>query len=183
MPQLQVKGFKIDPTDCVLREARRLGAVREEAVPWLAEEIARWYRHGNVGQRIRATGHLLEPEELRALGLRGNVKISREVISTLTGKGLKDPMHLFDLTCTAIVRCLLHEAQQLELQKLAQHRIKIIVGVEYRTGPQPPCRYARALAGQRFRLGEQPPQPLPECDADVCGCGYRYLTKPRFEGG
>ena len=166
------------------------GLFKANASKWMPEIILSNIDKGSrvIDLAIRNHGVPLSAEEKRKHRIRGNAKVSKEYLLSLTDEGKKDPIR----AAFIVVQRILHkqslrrmEATISNVGKLNKQNQKaktsnfemeceFICARDDRT-----CKAALALDGKRFAKDEAPDLPLPDCDAEYCRCLFLYHTKKR----
>ncbi len=119
---------------------------------------------------LRKQGDLLDQESLKALGLRANVKLSRQFLATLNDRGCADPIGAACVIGLAIsvALCTLHD--------LANMGAAGINGAKFRASNMAagPCTAAAKLDGQTIPISDAPMLPFDKCPhPHQCGCNYQ----------
>jgi len=156
------------------------GLFRAEASKWISEIIVSNLDKGSkaIDLAIRTDGEPLSLEGKRQHGIRGNAKVSKPYLLSLTAEGKKDP----NRAAITVVRRILHK-RNLQNQKediLKTEKLGIEMEYEFTCARDDrTCKAALALGGNRFAKDEAPDLPLPDCDAEYCRCLFLYHTKKR----
>lgn len=126
---------------------------------------------------LRKQGDLLDKESLKALGLRANVKLSRQFLATLNDRGRADPIGAACVIGLAIsvALCTLGDLANMEaagINRAKFHASNMAAG---------PCGAADKLDGQSITLSGAPMLPFETCPhPGQCGCTYQArLSFPR----
>lgn len=119
---------------------------------------------------LRKQGDLLDKAALKALGLRGNVKLSAQFLATLNESGRTDPLGAASVIgstiSTALCTC----------RDLGNMEVADIEFVEFHASPMAsgPCASAARLDGKRLPLSEAQLLPLNDCThPGACACMYQ----------
>lgn len=126
---------------------------------------------------LRKIGELLSRDELKALGMRANTKLSKQFLATLNDVGISHPMHSAQVIGSAISTAL---CTQRDLKQITKggfrsakfHASKMAAG---------PCELAADFDGSIFIVSDAPILPLKGCtELGQCGCMYG-LSSPLLD--
>ena len=166
------------------------GLFKADASNWIPKIILSNIDKGSkvIDLAIRKHGVPLSVEEKRQHGIRGNAKVSKEYLLSLTDEGKKDPIRAAFIAVQPIlhkwsmrrIKAIVSNTMQLNKQNqkaktsYIEMEIELCCAKDDRT-----CKAALELDGTRFPQGEAPDLPLPDCDSEYCRCLFLYHTKKR----
>lgn len=168
------------------------GLFKADVSNWIPEIILSNIDKGSsskvIDLAIRKHGEPLSTDEKRQHGIRGNAKVSKEYLLSLTDEGEKDPiraafivvqrilhkwsMRRTEVTISNIEK--LNKQTQLAKPSYLEMESELCCARDDRT-----CKAALELDGTRFPMDKTPDLPLPDCDAEYCRCLFLYHTKKR----
>lgn len=159
--------------DAIISQAARLsGLVADtpEAIAFYQSAFAGHPDHFVTYRDLRKVGRLLNVDELKAIGLRANTKLSAAFFDTLNDTGRGDPL---EASCTigitiSTALCTLRSLMQMEAAGIDS---AVFHASETNTGP---CAAASKLDGQTIPLANVPMLPLEMCgQSGACACHYQ----------
>ena len=119
---------------------------------------------------LRKQGDLLHGESLKALGLRANVKLSAQFLSTLNEQGRADPLSAAVVIGRAVSTALCTLRDIAKLEAAGMDSVKLLAS-NMAAGP---CDPAAKLDGQSMPIGDCPILPLRRCShPGQCACLYQ----------
>lgn len=152
------------------------GMFKADCSSWISEIIL-----SNIGKdskaidlAIRKHGEPISTEEKRQHGIRGNAKVSKEYLNSLTDDGKKDPIRSAFIVVNRIL-------QKKSTQRIKANASASIFETELKFSCQRDdltCEAALKMNGKIFPADEAPDLPLSDCDADFCRCVYLNRPKP-----
>lgn len=156
--------------EVVRRVSESRGTIRPEAIGWLASNIHKMHLDGvgKIDLEIRKTGKLLDPEELRRLGLRAYTKVGHTYLSALTSKGLERPLTAIkDLVNESLSRI----TSRANLEGLSRAGCLASLLTDQELDRR--CDAASALIGHALDPRHLDELPLPACSNPTeCGCAW-----------
>lgn len=155
------------------------GMLREEWADWFASHVRAGERAGlgidQIARNIRQDGGVMPLEEKRALGIHGQLKIGRLCFDRLTELGQRDPNKAVAITVHAALFRVSRANQLARMHNNPRAKSVRVVTV----GDDGDCEASRRCKNKTYPLGQVPEFPLPECDAEICRCGYISVQPKR----
>jgi len=120
-------------------------------------------------KELRKQGDLLDPVALKALGLRSNVKLSKQLLATLNEAGANDPINSANVIGLTISTALC-TSRDLENFKSTGVNDAVFCASNMAAGP---CGAAAKMDRNSVRVSNAPLLPLGSCShPDQCSCRY-----------
>lgn len=177
MPTIEHAGYDIEVTPYVEEAVSRLGIFKPEAIPYLADGVARFMNHGKIAYQLRRTGKELNDDEKSENGLTKRTRMSRAFWEALTEEGRADPVKKPEIVFRRVTSNLYNEGKHRQLDDsyansmdgygLSFWNVVMIQRIDARC-----CAASKKLEGKHIPTPERPRLPLAECDRDVCLCSY-----------
>ena len=157
------------------------GTIKPEAAAWITPILNDCIKNGYgidyTSREIRKHGTLLTKDELKTCGLRGNTKITREYMESLTQKGLQDPKEAIFYVCHRLILNLYSQSHIQRATKLENFGIKTCLKM-YKDSTA--CNAAKTIMDKTFTPDNCPIFPLEGCDSKLCRCGVFGTVTPTF---
>jgi len=121
--------------------------------------------------QLRKEGTPLDRDELKALGLRANVRATREFVGLLLPAALLDPLESAHIIAATVMKAAVQFRYFSRAAKLGiPERVEFLAS----TMAAGPCADAAACDGRRFDVQSFPDLPFRTCDRlGQCGCMWQ----------
>lgn len=177
MPKIEHAGYEIEVTPFVEEAVAHLGIFRREAIPYLAEGVAKFFNYGKTGYEMRRTGEELPDDRKLSQGLGRRTRMARDFWDALTDEARVDPINAPEIVFLRIKLNLFREGNHRQLDDHYQEALEdgdssFLGEVSLQTDENNCCSAASERLGKLVPTLDRPRLPLLECDRAVCQCRY-----------
>lgn len=165
--------WQTDPARAIelaVEEVHRSDAFTENGKAEIAVRLLDVLRNWQPALKIRCPDGAdpLTKEELKALGLRGNIKMDREFWEALSEGGRADPIKAVDAVYFRASGAITNEANLLVIRSLGVKKCLF-----YGVGDDRDCAFAKRIHRKTIPADLITSWPPAECDAEWCRCVIR----------